>query len=102
MCDKRNSVIAKIHGGDIRLDPCLREQIIKLNYIAPFTVASCCGHYRYPETILVMYDLGTVREIRSGVIIPRKRRFYKIDTYGYYYIPELMAKPRPMEAMVRA
>jgi len=75
MCDKRNSVIAKIHGGDIRLDPCLREQIIKLNYIAPFTVASCCGHYRYPETILVMYDLGTVREIRSGVIIPRKRRF---------------------------
>lgn len=55
-------------------------------------LASCCGHNRYPKTIVVRFraDKGFVFEYFSGVIIPRKRRFYKRDKEGYYFIPEVI------------
>lgn len=30
-----------------------------------------------------------VKELLTGVEIPRRRNFYKSDRYGYYYIPEV-------------
>jgi hypothetical protein len=50
-------------------------------------VACCCGHSKYPMSI-IMTDGKTIKEIVSDKIIPRKKRFYKKDKQGYYYIPE--------------
>lgn len=53
------------------------------------TLGSCCGHGRYPPTIVA--DITGHRvEIFSGIEIPRKRKFYKKDKDGYYYIPETL------------
>ena len=56
------------------------------------TVASCCGHDKYPMTIIVEYvhnGIKVYREILSNKIINRKRNFYKRDNEGYYYILEI-------------
>ena len=54
------------------------------------TLASCCGHGRYPMSIVVEeMDSGYIYELVSGKAIPRKSRFYKADSDGYYYIPEI-------------
>lgn len=66
-------------------------------------VACCCGHGKYPMTILVRGKLvnpntvfinpfkkNTIIDICSNKLIPRKRRFYKRDKEGYYYIPETL------------
>jgi len=53
------------------------------------TLASCCGHGKYPETIVVKTIYGMF-EWNSGVKIPRKKRFYIKDSEGIYYIPEVM------------
>ena len=52
-------------------------------------LGSCCGHFIYPMTIVVT-DGEKVWELMSGVEIPRKRNFYKLDNGGFYYIPEVM------------
>ena len=84
-----------------RIDHCMVELINMLNmalcedeYTA---VACCCGHGKYRMSLLVreeIYVKGThtgfqVREWFSNLIISRKRKFYKRDKQGYYYIPEL-------------
>lgn len=53
------------------------------------TVACCCGHNKYPMTILIKDDVG-VYDLFSGADIPRKRNFYKKDKKGVYYIPEAL------------
>ena len=64
---------------------CLREQGIK-------TLACCCGHGKYPMTIVI--DAGREpgkvipQEIFSGIFIPRKKRFYIKTKAGHYVIPE--------------
>ena len=50
-------------------------------------LACCCGHKKYPMTIIVMFD-GMVFDLVSGAEIQRKKKFYKKDKQGYYYIPE--------------
>ncbi|MDP4039850.1 MAG: hypothetical protein Q8P57_04710 [Candidatus Pacearchaeota archaeon] len=59
-----------------------------LTYI-PNTYACCCGHGKYPMTIIVKNIKSEFVEIVSGKKIPRKKRFYLKDKQGYYYIPEL-------------
>jgi len=57
------------------------------------TVASCCGHGKYPITVVVRWiENGnpTYYELFTNTKIPRTRRFYKKDKQGYYYIPECM------------
>ncbi len=74
-----------------RIDPCI-ENLIELMIhsckgIKP--IASCCGHGKYPMTIVVTN--GKINwELLSNEIIPRTKRFYKKDKQGYYYIPEVM------------
>jgi hypothetical protein len=52
--------------------------------------ACCCGHGKYPMTIVVQ-TMGTDThvELFSDKMILRSKRFYKTDEEGYYYIPEV-------------
>lgn len=94
MCKKVNN--KKI--PNTRIDVCIKPFIkwLKNKHIL---VASCCGHGKYPLTVIVkegisMMPIGqknkiVFREIISQKIIPRTRNFYKKDSEGYYYIPEV-------------
>ena len=56
------------------------------------TLACCCGHGRYPPTIVIEDSDGNNREIFSDIVIPRKRLFYHKDEDGYYFITEVLKK----------
>lgn len=88
MCDK-------LHYNNPRIDACLREKIRGINQNTPFkTIASCCGHGKYPTTIVVRDKSGKIHEYFSGVPLEKKKRnrYYKRDSEGYYYIPEVVDK----------
>jgi len=89
MCQTRNSRRITIGKRTFRVDGCMAEHIVHLNSIGIETLGCCCGHGRYFRTVVIREKNGIVRELHSGVIIPRKRRFYRTDADGYYYIPEL-------------
>ena len=74
-----------------RIDPCMSSLITYINSRVGqgVTVACCCGHRKYPMTIIEEKIDGLIVEVISGKIIPRKKRFYKKDKKGYYYIPEV-------------
>ncbi len=83
--------------GDTRIDPCMRKFIKNLNDSGIRTLACCCGHGVYPMTIvadLVIKPFTAPRpvEMFSNVEIPRKKKFYRRDKQGYYYIPEVVGK----------
>jgi len=72
-----------------RIDRCLRPLIKQLSKQQGLKVlASCCGHGRYPLSVVVKAR-GLTFELYSGAIITRKARFYKRDADGYYFIPEI-------------
>lgn len=100
---KRNSVIVYISGNrtyskqkKIRLDKCLRNDILTLNSNGRRTIACCCGHGKYPMTIVCKDKNGRVYELFSNITIKRKKRFYRLDAEGYYYIPEISTPNRRM------
>lgn len=76
-----------------RIDPCMRGEIKNLNQSGVKTLACCCGHGRYHKTIVIRFLSDFLPEhgyeIFSGTIIPRKKRFYDCDIFGYYFIPEI-------------
>jgi hypothetical protein len=78
-------------SGNKRIDPCIEKLCANICDCCEI-VASCCGHGKYPMTILVTRYDGDIMDIVSNAIIPRKKRFYKKDKQGYYYIPETIAK----------
>lgn len=88
MCDK-------LPYNGRRLDQCMIKIIDKINIDGEFkTLACCCGHYKYPPTIVVVcISTNKVFEYYSKIRladIPRKsKRYYKRDKEGYYYIPEV-------------
>ena len=72
------------------IDECMKKFVKLLNLClggGHHTVACCCGHGKYPMTLLIK-NKEVVIDMFSGEIIPRKRNFYKKDEEGYYYIPE--------------
>jgi len=72
------------------IDPCMKEFIRSLNMFPGIkTVSCCCGHGKYPMTIVVE-DHGMFWDLVSGELIPRKKKFYKKDKQGVYYIPEVI------------
>ena len=82
-----------IKNGDTRIDPCMRNAIENLRRQGVKTLACCCGHKKYPMTIII--DIGFSKtlplEIFSGKQIEtRKKKFYKRDKQGVYYIPETL------------
>ncbi len=78
--------------GNRRVDPCMKKLIRYLQNLRVETLACCCGHGKYPMTIVVKKDNGLYYEVLSDMWIPRQKRFYKKDKQGYYYIPEVMKK----------
>lgn len=66
------------------------------------TKACCCGHGKYPRTLIVGLKKGGDKcfEFFTGKLINRKRNFYKKDGDGYYYIQEV-SKPRRLPTTSR-
>ncbi len=85
----------KLRYCNPRIDSCLQYTIELINAMGLYrTLASCCGHSEYPETIVVMEKkTKLVKEYHTQVYLSkgkRKRnRYYKKDDRGFYYIPEL-------------
>ena len=53
--------------------------------------ACCCGHNKYPMTIITRFQnkyIDKTFDLVSGEVLKRRRNFYKRDKQGYYYIPE--------------
>ena len=74
-----------------RIDRCMRYAISYLNTRGIKTLASCCGHNKYPKTLIVEHDTNKLPiEIFSLKFIMRKKRFYKKDNKGFYFIPEII------------
>jgi len=74
------------------LDKCMECSIGILNCFfneRARTMASCCGHGKYHKTIVIRDKILGTLELFSGVTIHRKKRFYKKDCEGYYYISEV-------------
>lgn len=79
--------------GDTRIDPCMREYIKMINKTLLKiyeTKSCCCGHGKYPRTVVVGLKKGGdyCFDLISGQMIYRKAKFYKRDQKGVYYIPE--------------
>ena len=91
MCQSRNSKKIHINEKETRyVDRCLANLLCFINGNTSFrTQGSCCGHGKYPMTIVCKSPFGFNVDICSGKIIPRKRRFYRKDSEGFYYIPEV-------------
>lgn len=77
-----------LKSGANRIDPCMKNKLSMLSEISIPVLACCCGHGRYPETIIVDSPTG-IYELNSGIKIPRKKRFYVKDKEGHYHIPEM-------------
>lgn len=75
------------------IDECMKPLIKLLKEDGYMTTACCCGHSRYPMTIVVRSEMypenGEHFEILSSTYIPRKKKIYKKDKKGYYFIPEI-------------
>ena len=72
------------------IDKCMRNLIKLLNCRNIKTLANCCGHNKYPMTIIIETPLSKKPfEILHQIHLPRKRKFYKKDKDGYYFIPEV-------------
>ncbi len=81
MCARNRS------GG---IDRCLRGLIGALRSSTEFeTLASCCGHGKYPMTIITRKRPdGVPFDLMSGARVQRRRNFYRKDADGFYYLPE--------------
>ena len=87
--------MCKIHNPRV-IDKCLRRLINNLNeYFGDDvkTVACCCGHGKYPISIIIKeYSPDSKSFLTwdwcSDKMIPRARKYYRKDKQGYYYIPE--------------
>ena len=77
--------------GARRMDKCMHNLVVLLQSLDIKTLASCCGHGRYPMSLVVQTKKGKIFDLMSKKDIPRKKRFYRKDKDGYYYIPEVTA-----------
>lgn len=85
----------KYQKSNPRIDKCMRPLIKCLKREGYNIVACCCGHNKYPMTIIEKWKSGEFihyQELITSCIIPRTRRFYKRDKNGLYFIPELLKK----------
>jgi len=92
MCQKRSTTRVQVKDKTVRVDACMKRVIGAVNRIPGVnTLACCCGHDRYPMSIVIQYeDTGERRELFSNTFIPRTRNFYRTDKDGFYFIPECL------------
>lgn len=79
------------------IDKCMRDYIKMIHKILLtkyVTKSCCCGHGKYPRTVVIGLKKGESNcfELISGKMIYRTKRFYKKDKEGYYFIPEVIEK----------
>ena len=93
MCEQGHvAPVRLLDGSEIEVDKCMAQTINMLKKEGQKkgfkTKACCCGHGKYPKTVVV--DIGNGHHIEwfTGVEIPRKRNFYRKDEEGLYFIPE--------------
>lgn len=86
MCDK-------LPYNNPRIDKCMRVIVEGINKEPRYrTLASCCGHGKYPKTIVVKdKSNGMILEYysRTYLQLKKRNRYYVTDKEKYYYIPEL-------------
>jgi len=81
--------------GTFRIDPCLVKTIEEINTRGNFrTLASCCVHGKYRHTIVVIdRKTNIVCDYYTGGYLSKGKRkgnrYYKKDSEGYYFIPEV-------------
>ena len=76
-----------------RIDKCMKELIKNIDLIKKEhfkIVGCCCGHKKYPTTIIIKDKGYNIWDLVSGIEIPRARKFYFKDKQGYYFIPEVI------------
>jgi len=91
--EKRNNVVCELHNKKkFRCDGVIRQMLYVLNLYGIKTVGSCCGHGRYPLSIVYKASpaVNEYYELMSGQRIMRTRNFYKKDKDGFFYIPEAL------------
>ena len=84
MCEK---------GCTQRIDDCLVNFVNEINTNSNYkTLACCCGHNKYPSTIVVKDKKGNIFEYFSKIFLGKRKRnrYYKKDSEGYYFIPEVI------------
>lgn len=93
MCNNRNSTKVYIPHQHkwVKVDSCIAGDIESLNGRGIRTLGSCCGHGKYPRTIVAIEERGNY-ESYSLKQIKRKKRFYVKDKNGLYFIPETLQK----------
>lgn len=81
--------MCKIHNPR-KIDKCMVNLLDVLKHGTNYkVVACCCGHRRYPMTIVCKATKnGQLFELMHMIDLPRKKRAYVKDKQGYYYIPE--------------
>ena len=91
----------KLSYNGKRIDPCLSKDLKHINSWRNGlfkSLLSCCGHSKYEKTVVVQNNSnGAVFEWFSGIKLPqiykngkKRKRYYKKDKKGYYYIPEVI------------
>jgi hypothetical protein len=89
----REKMCKKLKGCGRRIDPCMKIFINTLKHFldkSAVIVACCCGHNKYKMSIVCRFRDGRYFDLVNDTWIPRKRRFYKKDKQGYYFIPEVL------------
>lgn len=79
-----------IKNGGRRMDACMEKIVLLIRTTNYIPLACCCGHGKYPMTLVVSNNRGKIFEYFSEVEIPRKAKFYRKDKKGYYFIPEVI------------
>ena len=100
MCDQGSTQEAVIDGKSISVDSCIAKDVTSINRRFKGTLRTagcCCGHGKYPPTIVVKeLNTGTHREFFTGVEITRRRNLYYKDDEGVFHLPEvkkILTKP---------
>ena len=75
--------------GKTRIDPCMRNLVKFLNERGIETVMCCCGHGKYNPSLIVRNFEDITEEVFSNQAFIKRKRYYKKDKNGYYYIPEV-------------
>ena len=76
-----------------RIDKCMRETVERINKEGTYrTLASCCGHGKFPKTIVVKEkETKNILEYYTKIRlqVKKRNRYYRKDKDGFYFIPKL-------------
>ncbi len=93
MCEVGTMKEVAIEGKSISVDSCIADQVQRINdemQGSLRTLGCCCGHGKYPNTIVVEGVVSGIRhEFFTGVEIPRTRNLYYKDEKGIFHLPEV-------------